>query len=873
MTQTGNPPVAGPVIRTPDQKLRVFISSTLKELLAERQSVRASTEHLHLAPVMFELGARPHPPRDLYRAYLDQSDIFVGIYAKSYGWVAPTEAVSGLEDEYLLSGSLPKLIYIKQIPGERDARLSDLLDRIRSDDSVSFKYFDDAAELRTLVEEDLATLLAERFVSTAVSPVAKSPESSYGAETFPAPPTELLGRETEAAAVRALLHEDSVRLVTLTGPGGIGKSRLAIEVGESLAAESAERSVYFVSLAPVTDTSVVAATIAQSIGVRDTGDDDIEVKLVRALRGRRVILVLDNFEQIIPAASLIARLLAALPELSILVTSRTLLRISGEHNFEVGPLQVTDGHTPVSVESARRSSAVMLFVARARAVKADFELTQANVEAVTRICAALDGVPLALELAAARIRILPPATMLARLDRRLPLLTGGLSDLPVRQQTLRNTIEWSTNLLGVDERNLLIKLGVFVGGFSLDAAEYVANARDAERGSGPEVLERLGTLVDSSLVRQEDRGERAYFTILATVREYALEELQASDQLDGLRDAHAAYYVRLGRRVKSELDGPQQVEWTASLNDDSENLRAAARYLIDAGRWDTAAHFAWSLYLYWWIRGHLGEVRGWMEETLAKSSGLSDLARAQALYFTSAIRFWQDPGDGVIIGLTESAELFEKEGEKSGEALALLSLALAVLARGDAERANAEIDSSVAAFREAGDRWGEAMGLVTSGLVAIVRQMVPRALDSFEESVALASRQGDELGEAIAIHHIAWSHLFMGEIARATGEFEAGLAASVRLRHDEGVAYGLEGLVASAAAVGDVERAGRLYGAALSLREQTGLFNAPSFSFHQQAVDLLRAGSSRQAFERARLEGERFSLDEVIAFALPGRVG
>jgi predicted ATPase len=858
-------------IRTPDQKLRVFISSTLKELAAERKSARTAVERLHLAPVMFELGARPHPPRDLYRAYLEQSDIFVGIYGDRYGWVAPSETVSGLEDEFNLSGNLPKLIYIRETDGEREPRLRELLDRIRSDDTTSFKYFSDARALTRLLEADLATLLAERFAAGLAPAVPAAPVQETPAvdapSTFPSPVTELIGRSREVADLTRMLTRDAVRLVTVTGPGGMGKTRLAIDVGEDLAPEY-PGGVYFVDLAPVLDPDQVVTAIAQTLGVRNTGDDPVEDKLIMALRGRRVLLVLDNFEQVLPGAAVVTRLLAALPALNVLVTSRALLRVNGEHNFELGPLAHprTDGDDrpgAVSPETALRSPAVALFVERSRAVRPDFELTSANVAAVVRICAALDGVPLALELAAARIRLLSPERMLARLDRRLPLLSGGASDLPARQQTLRSTIEWSTQLLGENERRLLAQLGVFVGGFTLEAVESMCV------DDGADGLGMLGVLVDSSLVRQEERPQQTYFTMLATVREYALEQLEAYGTLEQLRRAHAEYFVRVGANADRLLDGEQQGEWMSRLVDDRDNLRACERFYLDRAEWENASAFAWSLYLYWWIGGHLGEVRGWMEEVLAADAELSPAARARALYFTGAIRFWQDPVEGITQTLEESAELFGQVGLPRAQALTLVSVALAALGRGDAAEAESVLETSVHLFRSANDRWGEAMALVSLGLASILRQEVTRALNRFEESLALTRRQKDQLGTAIALHQCGWAHLLLGDVPAAAAQFEDALVLSRDLGHSEGIAYGLEAMTALAAQRGDVPRAGRLFGAAQTLREQTGLYNAASFSFHQAWVGPLRSGPTAAEFAAAEEEGRRLGVRAAVSYALP----
>ncbi|WP_069387875.1 DUF4062 domain-containing protein [Cellulosimicrobium cellulans] len=871
------------IIRTPDQRLRVFVSSTLKELAPERRAVRAAVERLHLAPVMFELGARPHPPRALYRSYLSQSDVFVGLYWERYGWVAPGEDVSGLEDEYrLVPPGMPRLVYVKDTTGTREPRLVELLDRIKGDDTASYTSFPDADALGELVTADLAVLLAERFdasravgAAPAAGPAAAGPGAAAADDdglpedhaALPAPPTPLIGREREVADVVGMLDGTTsgapVRMLTLTGPGGIGKSRLALEVAGRVRQRFPD-GVRFVDLTPVHDAALVPGAVAQALGVRDTGDGPIADKLLMAVRERRMLLVLDNLEQVVDAGPALAALLAASPGLVLLQTSRVLLRVSPEHSYEVGPLAMPGRHG--DLDAARVAPAVALFVERARALRPDFDVTAANVEAVVAICAALDAVPLAIELAAARVRVLPPVAMLARLDRRLPLLTGGGRDLPERQQTLRRTIEWSVDLLGDDQRALLATLGVFDGAFTLEAVEDVGGPPD----DGADTLALLGALVDSSLVRQRDEEETPSFTMLATVREYARERLAAEGRLDAVRDRHAEHYERLGREAGPLLLGPGLRTWTARLALEDAELRATARHLLDRGELDRAAAFAWSLYTYWWVGGRLGEVRSWMAELLGTPGEVAPRTRATALYFTHAITFWQDPDDLVVPGLTESAELFRAERDPWGEALALVSLALARLAAAtpDPERAAEALASALALFRGTGNRWGEAMTLVTQGRVAILQGRVPEAAGCFEESLAAARQVHDPLGEAIALHHLGWARLLLGRLPEADADFRENLRLSSRLGHDDGVAYGLEGLVAVAASAGDVERAGTLLGAAEALREQSGLYNAPTFSFHLLTLDQVLDDASRARLETARAAGRTLSVADSVALAL-----
>lgn len=857
-------------IRTPDQRLRVFVSSTLKELALERKFARLAIERLHLAPVMFELGARPHPPRDLYRAYLEQSDVFVGIYAEKYGWVAPGESVSGLEDEYNLAPDFPKLIYIREPAPDREERLGELLNRIRDDDRAAYKAFSTPQELRKLIESDLATLLAERFDQSRPVPAGTPAEPvavpSRKIASLPVSLTQLIGRDAELEAASTLLHDDAVRLVTLLGSGGIGKTRLAVELANRLAAEP-DCAVAFTDLSAVQDPALVPNAIAAALGVLDTGDEPILDKLKTALQQRRMLIVIDNFEQVLDAAPVLVSLLSTAPGVTFLVTSRSLLRVSGEHAVDVGPLALPDTRRSVSVTAAKRTAAVQLFVERARAVKPDFDATPENIDAIAAICVALEGVPLALELAAARIRMLPPAAILTRLDRRLSLLSGGARDLPQRQRALRSTIEWSTQLLGDDEKRLLARLGVFAGGFSLDAVESVAGDIT---GDTLDILPALGALVDNSLVRELDRSNRPHFSMLATVREYALEQLEASGELPAARDAHARHFVSIAEAVEDDLEGTRQREVIALLNDDRDNLRAAARHLLDSGDQVTVARFAWCLLIYWWVGGLLGEVRAWMDEVLSAASPLPDRTRAIALYFTRSITLWHEASDRVVPGLTESVELFHRSRDRVGEGFALIFLALAILAdrSPDTNHAEESLERSVELLRSAGYRWGEAMALVTLGRVALLRNDVPRAIEQFEQSLALTHVAKDELGSTVALQHLGWANFVAGRTAESRALFEQSLSTAAHIGHAEGVVYGLEGLTAIAAITRHVDRAARLFRTADELRKQSGLYGANRFSFHERYLAPLLDGEDAEALGRARADGEALSLDDAVGYAL-----
>ncbi|MFE4470103.1 ATP-binding protein [Leifsonia sp. NPDC056824] len=855
-------------IRTPDQRLRVFVSSTLKELAEERRAVRAAVNRLHLAPVLFELGARPHPPRDLYRAYLEQSDVFVGLYWERYGWVAPGEEVSGLEDEYTLTPpGLPKLIYIKEPADAREPRLKDLLIRIRDDDTTSFKYFSSPSELAKLVEADLATLLAERFDESRTAltsdTVTSAPAKAFDGPVseLPAVLTELIGRDVDVEVLLRMLV-DGARLVTLTGPGGIGKTRLGIEVARSWSQASGERAV-FVPLAPVRDPDLVPMAIAQAIGLRDAGERSIVEDLALALQVRPVLLVLDNFEQVVAAAPTVAQILGEVPTLKVLATSRTLLRVNGERSFGVGSLSLPHVSASTEPDEVASSSAGSLFVERARAVKPSFELNSGNAQAVAEICLALDGVPLALELAAARTRIMSPESLRERLDHSLAVLIGGPRDLPTRQQTLRKTIEWSAELLDAEPRRMLSRISVFPGGFSLEAAQAVAvDSADLD------AIDLLSDLVDSSLVSEQDREDSTWFAMLATVREYAIEQL-TGDELAELRERQASYYCQLAARMKSDLEGPRQRELFQRLNDERDNLRTVARFLLDSGSFDRAADLAWALFVYWWVIGDLGEVRRWADEMLESAEALSTRTRAIATYFASLIGFWQNADTRAKARAEESAELFRRCADPEGEGSALTALGITIIAQGrtDLSQAAEAFEKALRLFHQSGHQWGESLALITVGRIALARGEPQEALERFEESLALTRERHDQFNEGIAIDHTAWAHLALGQPELAAAEFNSALGMSEALGHNEGIAYGLEAMAVIAALKGEPERAGKLLGASDSLRVQTGLRNSLSQVLYQPFIDQMVAQGGAKEFEWGLVLGRDLDTTEAVAYA------
>ena len=868
------------VIRTPDQRLRVFVSSTLQELATERRAVRDAVAGLRLVPVMFELGARPNPPRAVYRAYLAQSQVFVGVYWQSWGQVPPGTDISGLQDEYQLSAELPRLIYIKEPAPAREPRLEEMIARI-ADDGVSYKLFSDAAELRRLVETDLAVLLSERFE------MAKRPGTAAGeapsAGALPVPSTPLVGREEDVEAVTGLVLGEGARLVTLSGPGGVGKTRLAVEVARRLDAEFAD-GVRFVDLAPVSSPGLVLAEIAAGLGLSSSASRLLTD--VRAyLRSRRLVLVLDNFEQLAAAAPLTAELLAAAPGLVVLVTSRIVLRISGEHEFPVPPLPVPAPSVKELADVARLAS-VRLFMERARAVDVSFELTEENDRAVAEICRRLDGLPLAIELAAARVKLLSPTALLDRLDDRMRLLTRGARDLPARQQTLRGTLDWSLDLLSPPERELFARLGVFSGTFGLEAVLDVSGcvpATQPERAQG--LIDLLEALVDSSLVRPVSHCDEPRFWLLTIVREYALERLRADGDWEAVHDRHAEYFLALSESAVTELVGPHQGWWLDRLETEHDNLTAAITWLLDRDRVEAAVRLFRNTWRLWLLHAHVEEIAAMEERILAGSQQLPPYQRAMAL-----------SGIGFIALATENRsrarELFEQVAPLHRQVdgkfpIALAATAHCVLGRLAAQRGDDGL--AVELFRKSrallgrvaeADLTDKERGelLITTvlvdnfyGQVLLGRGANDSATRLFKEGLGVGRRASDRVSVLVSLYDLALSSRARGAGSEAAGFLREGLVLACDAGDEPSVAYYLECL-ADLAGHDDPEGAVCLLAAADSLLVAKGAGWLHAYVSRQDhgdhALAALRAMTGDAAFEKSWARGLTMDARRAVDFAV-----
>ena len=623
--------------------------------------------------------------------------------------------------------------------------------------------------------------------------------------SLPAPPTPLVGRGLEVAAVTALLREEA-RLVTLTGPGGTGKTRLALAAAEVLGAELRDGAV-FVDIAAVRDPALLGPTIAQALEITEgTSPEDA---LAEHLRDRRMLLLLDNLEQIAPHTDLIGRLLAAAPRVLVLATSRTPLRLAAEHEYPVPALAVPE-YAGATFEQLAANDAVRLFVGRARAVDQAFELNDGNARDVARICERLDGLPLAIELAAARSKLFPPRAMSKRLDRRLELLTGGPRDRPARQQTLRATLEWSHDLLDDAERATFARLAVFAGGWTLEAAEAVCGV------TGDDVLGSLSALVDDSLVRRTSAsGAEPRFAMLETVREYAVELLERSGEADAVRRRHAEHVLAVAEGAADVIrSGGETEQWYALLDEEHDNLRAALAWAASSGHLELEVRLAVAARWFWVVRGHLSEGQRFFDGVLARAQGASNELRAAALVNAGTFPFRRGELDVAEQQYEEALGLFRELGDEAEIGRAVAELGAVAIARGDLDRASALYEESVPIFRGQGNDVRLAVALSNLGAIANMRKDAESAIGYFDDAIALARRTGDEDGLGISLHNVARSHLILERIDEGREALLESLSIAQRLGYRELTAYCLGGLAEVAMLESDPECAARFLGAA-----------------------------------------------------------
>ncbi|HET7686647.1 MAG TPA: adenylate/guanylate cyclase domain-containing protein [Candidatus Limnocylindria bacterium] len=691
--------------------------------------------------------------------------------------------------------------------------------------------------------------------------------------------TRFVGREREIEELLEMLA--ATRLLSLTGPGGTGKTRLSLEVA-ARSLETFGDGVFFVELSPVGEAEMVAATIAQTLGLPDRGGRSARDRVVDHLGRRHVLLVLDNFEQVIDAAPLVADLLAAAPNLSVITTTRAALHVYGEREYPVPPLALPDlGHLPEAA-ALGQYEAVALFVERATAVKPDFTVTNENAPAVAEICVRLDGLPLAIELAAARIRILSPQAMLTRIEHRMALLSSGARDLPARQQTLRGAIAWSHDMLDEGDRTLFACLSVFVGSAGLEAIERVCG-----EAVGGDVLDALSSLVDKSLLRQrEGVGGEPRFSMLETIREFAIEQAAARGALEDLRARHAAFFADLARQASGLIMGPERREWLDRLEEEHDNLRAALAWLVATDRAEAALRMSAALWRFWQMRGHLAEGLERVEAALATPHAAEHpAARADALSAGAGLAYWLADTDRSRALYREEIALREELGDRSGlgEAHYGISFTWAIidlLVEENARQSQEHVSAALAIFTELGDEpgiarceWALSNLLWGTGQTEGAREHALHALALFESI-------GDSFMVGWASYTAGLASLSEYTADGATAEARAGARAEARERFTRslqifseaedltGYALVLDAFAVIALHDGDRDRAARLSGAVAALERQSGtglnLWNRSVLGF-----DPAELAADPEVSDAYR-SGAEMSPAEAVAYALGG---
>lgn len=723
----------------------------------------------------------------------------------------------------------------------------------------------------------------------------------------PIPPLPLIGREQELAAICDRLLDPDVRLLTLIGPPGVGKTRLAVEAAIGLQRLFVD-GVCFVSLAALSDPALVSTTILQALGATITSAMSEEiVLLLQVLRDKYVLLVLDNFEQILAAAELVSEILSNTANVKVLVTSRAPLHVYGEYQFAVSPLQLPElAHLPPP-DQLMHFPAIALFVARAQAVRPDFVLSPANALAVAAICVRLDGLPLAIELAAAQSQLVAPQALLRGLIERRLVSPGSPRNAPPRHRTLTDAIAWSYRQLKSDEQKLFAWLGIFVGGFTVQviaAFQIVANVPDL-----------LGGLVEKSLVQSHfDQHGETRFTLLETIREFALEQLAARDELSIAQHHHAEYFTSLAEHAAPELNGTAQAEWLERLQYEHDNFRAALAWAHKHNQTEIELRLAASLWGFWHLRGFLSEGRGWLQAALAKRSGDSPrlvAAHAEALTGLGYLALHQSDYAAARAHFEDSLALFEKLGNKEGVANSFNNLGLVARHQGDHAQALANFERSLAWFREIGGRQGISWALSNLGLLAmeqgdyevaraymteglaIARELgnqvgVARALNNlglaayhqsdylfaricYEESLAIKRALNNKLGIPPTLYNLGSIALHQNDLSLAEAYITEALALCWELGNREEIAIGLENMGSVVAAHGQHQRAAQLLATAAQLRLA---IDAPLAPFdradHDRIIAAARAALGEAVFARAWAEGLAMLLDEAVADALTG---
>jgi predicted ATPase/DNA-binding SARP family transcriptional activator len=820
-----------------------------------------------------------------------------GDYAGAVEWARRAAALSPYDE-----GRLRRLITLMDRQGDRVGALEEY--RVFTRRLSQELEVDPSPETRELVKDLRSPQRGGADDGPPLRGLQRQDVPIRSRPALPLPVTSLIGREAEVAAVEQLVLDKDVRLVTLTGAGGVGKTRLALQAAANLLNEF-ERGVAFTTLASVNDPALVISSIARALAVRES-----EVDLLRAVEARLreapLLLLLDNFEHVLPAAPVVAELLKECPKLKVLTTSRSILRLQGENEFRVSPLGVPDAGDLPPLEILLGYPAVALFVQRARAIRSDFRVTAENARAVAQICAKLDGLPLALELAAARIKLLSPDDMLARLQSGLRVLTGGALDLPQRHRTMRGAIEWSYDLLTDETKRLFRRLAVFVGGFTVQTVEAVCTAM----GERVDVLEGVGALVDQSLLQPvEAEEDQPRFAMLQTIHDYALERLLESGEEHLIRDRHVAHVLSIAEAAEKGLKGEEEVLWLRRLELDHGNVRAALGWATERGAMESAARICVGIWDFWSVHGHLSEGRAWLEKVMQQDGELPAELRARTRNRAGALACEQSEYDRASALLDEGLALARATGATWEIAFSLNNLGFSRHCRGDQRGAIGFYEQALAINRAESNLRGTA--IVLNNLAGAFLDLAsPRAaMPLLLESLELHREMGHQKGQAIALSNLGDLARSQGELKQSESFYEEALELSRQLegRHLEAmilcnlghlardqkntggarsfygksmltafeenqprsVAWATAGLAELAMSDGDVRRAVELYASAISFLETVSSCLPPDLEgAYQKTVATARAQLGDSAFAMLWARGQAKKPEKAIAFAL-----
>lgn len=678
-------------------------------------------------------------------------------------------------------------------------------------------------------------------------------------------PLPIIGREKEIAEIAGLLRQTDTRLVTMSGVGGTGKTKLAQAVAGELLNEFSD-GVFFIELAAITNEKLVASTIAQSLGVKESGGCAILEILKDYLRGKKMLLVIDNFEQITDAAPIIAELLSA-GKLKILITSRTLLRLSFEKEFVVTPLAVPTDVSQDSPDELLKYEAIKLFIEKAGNAKPNFALTKENAGSVAEICARLDGLPLAIELAAARLRILSPQMILTKLENRLKLLTGGARDLPVRQQTMRGAVEWSYDLLNEEEKRLFRRLSVFAGGSTFEAAEAVCATYDSdEEEDDLEVLDLITSLVDKSLLLSKEKADgEMRFRMLETVREYALESLERNNEAEAVRHRHASYFLAFGEETQSHLEGERAVEWLNLLEEEQDNLRAALLWSLKNDS-ETSARLAAALRFFWIFHAHLTEGRKWLSRALEKTGISSASVRTKLLNGIGVIARNQADYETARTMHTEVLAISQTEKDEREILLSLRGLGALEARQGHFKEARNFCERALTASRELNNKIETAYSLAFLGNLNRAEEDNAGAYALFLESLAIFKQLDNKEAVSVSLYNLGATDYDEGNYEKARSYFEEGLVIAQKLRDKINISYFLDGFAALALQRGELYITAQLAGAAEHLRESIDYeMDSVDRRFRIAYIAKLKAKTDETAFAAAYEQGMKLKLEEAVA--------